>query len=426
MSSRGDKKFYWSPGNIPILENHSEAKLRLLGDYIKEYLRIVCQNHRMSQFNITLIDGFAGGGFYKDNKDGSPFVMMKAVEKAAKEINDGRKNPININPYYIFVEKEAQHVRVLSGALSDREIDPKCYTLIQKSFNDSYPQIVDIIKKRHPRGGIGVIFFLDQYGYTDVETDVLRHINNHLPNAEVIINIAISHLIEFINDSKKYKQILLKFGIKQHIVDEIIKLHQSQEIDRMYIIEAKFSEGLKQATGFPYFTPYFIEPAGRNHRGYWLLHLAPYYRAHNAMLAVIWKHGNKFRHYGGNGLNLLHLSYKGGTIDTPDLWGATFNDEAKQWHENGLERDLPEYLRRVAADGMPVKNLIAQTCNDTALTVPMYAQGLADMNGKELQILGPSGQRKRTRSIQANDIKMHDIVVPVKNLYLPFAPLKKK
>ena len=409
MSKRKDY-FNWS-GNLPSLEDHSEMKLTILSDYIQEYLSIVCQQRTIDKYNITLVDGFAGGGVYKDNKQGSPFTMIDAVDKANVGINKDRKKHVDIKPYYFFIEKNRDAFDSLSNSMQD--IDQTNIKIKQDDFNLCIDEIITKIKSRNPRGGGGAIFFLDQKGYSDVGMGVLKKIRQELPKAEIIININISWLVDFIDDTEKFQSVIKNMGLNNCVdLSEISKI-RSMEVDPRYLIEAKLSSAIKKSACFPYFSPFFIEPKD-NHRGYWLLHLAPHYRAHNAMSEVIWKHGNSMRHYGGSGTKIFELSYKGGHVDYPDLFGSTFNSTTKTQHFEGLAKDLPKIIWDF--DSMRVDELIQKTCNQTAVTRDMYLESLKQISEQQdIIIIGKSGGMKR-----GGKVCMSDIVLPNKQIIMPF------
>lgn len=408
--SQKNNNFNWK-GGLPYLEKHSEAKLVILSDYIQEYLNIVCQQRTVDKYNITLIDGFAGGGIYQNKKRGSPFIMMDAVNKASININNDRNKPVDINPYYFFIEKDEDAFESLNKSMQNTDktnIKIKC-----GNFNHYIDEIITYIKNINPRGGGGAIFFLDQKGYSDVEMDVLRKIRQELPKAEIIINIGVSWLVDFIDDTEKFQSVISNMKLNKFIDLKEINKIKSEAVDSRYIIEAKLSTAIKKSACFPYFRPFFIEPEN-NHRGYWLLHLAPHYRAHNAMSEVIWRHGNSMRHYGGSGARIFDLSYKGGHVDVTNLFGDTFNSTAKTLHFEGLSEDLPRIIRET--DSVRVDELIKKTCNQTAVTRDMYLESLKQISEQqEIIIIGKSGGAKR-----GGKISMSDIVLPNKQIIIPF------
>lgn len=411
MKNKRSRTHQWGADKAPTLRDHSEAKHEILSEYINRYLSIVCQSRKVEKFNITLIDGFSGGGIYRDNKKGSPLIMIDAVTEAIYQINLNREKHVQICPHYFFVERDPQNYDSLLRALASYQADRSVISPINGDFNAHLTSIADHIKSRNPRDGGGAIFFLDQDGYSDVHIHTLQRIRNDLPKSEIIININVSWLIDFIEDSDRFRNTINHMGLGDYInIDEIIHLKYNTK-DSRYLIEAKLSIALKKAAGFPFFRPFFIEPED-NHRGYWLLHLSPHYRAHNAMSEVIWKKGNYMRHYGGDGAKIFDLAYKGCINDTPNLFGETFNDQSKEEHLNGLVRDIPELIWN--SESTRINSLIETTCNNTAASIDMYFESLSRIRDQgDLIVLGKSGGKKR-----GNSINPTDIIVPNKQIRL--------
>ena len=387
----------WGLGVAPILGDHSAAKHEILSEYIQKYLRIVCSRHQMRKFDITIVDGFAGGGIYKEDKPGSPLVIIGAVNKARIDINKDRKNPIDINPEYFFIEKDPDNFESLSEVFRDHP-DSQFIHTINNDFHWELDRIIDAVKKKNPKRGGGVIFFLDQEGYTAVNMRTIDYIKRELPKSEIILTFAISNLIDFISEPELLRQQADKIGLRHLNVDEICHI-KDYVVDYRNIIESKFSEAISKSTSFQYYRPFFVEPQG-NHRGYWLLHLAQNYRAHNAMTEATWKSGNSMRHYGGVGTRALEVFYKGRYKGIPSIFGDTFTDEAWSEHREGLVTDLARIVWKY--ENINVEQLIESTCNDTAAPPEMYLEALS--NNNEIVVLGKSGGNKRGGKVSLSDI----------------------
>ena len=401
------KRHRWAPGHRPILEDHSKAKHRMFSDYIQEYLKIMCQIYRMEKFNITIVDGFAGGGMYRGDEPGSPIVIMEAVNKAIADINNCRSKPININQQYFFIEKYEDTFASLEQTLKGNRHSPN---LINEDFNTALHKIAPDIRARHPQGGGGVIFVLDQEGYASVDMTTINKIRLSFRSAEIILTFAISWLVDFIgNNDILFKQ-SDKLGLLEYLdVDEIIGIKDIAK-DWRNIIESKLAAAIQKATAFPFSRPFFIQPQN-NHRGYWLLHLAQHYRAHNAMTDTIWKNGNYMRHFGGSGMNLFDIYYRGGHKEAPYLFGKTFIDEAWHGHKESLIDHLPRHIR--AQEKCEVQEIIRNTCNKTAAPMDMYYEVFSQLREDgEIIITGKSGGNKR-----GGKITLHDRVIPQKQLY---------
>lgn len=61
------------------LLKHSEAKVRLLGEYLKRYLNIISNDGYTEQIEIH--DLFCGEGLYENGGEGSPLVIMRGSER---------------------------------------------------------------------------------------------------------------------------------------------------------------------------------------------------------------------------------------------------------------------------------------------------------------------------------------------------------
>jgi len=59
------KKYHWQIGHTPPeLDAHSSAKHRVCRYYLRRYINVLCSDPRHDGLNLTLVDGFAGGGVY--------------------------------------------------------------------------------------------------------------------------------------------------------------------------------------------------------------------------------------------------------------------------------------------------------------------------------------------------------------------------
>ena len=78
--------FEWHPNEPPPqIEPHSKAKLDVLRRYIQEYFNRLNVYPQREEFRLDLIDGFAGGGTFRDGNtelSGTPLVMLEEAEKA--------------------------------------------------------------------------------------------------------------------------------------------------------------------------------------------------------------------------------------------------------------------------------------------------------------------------------------------------------
>src|SRR5262249_53359657 len=151
IMKKGDLKAFdwknWKSGSLPELAPHSAAKLKVLQDYVEEYIMILCANaFGVEKFRITLVDGFSGGGKYSQEKHGSPFVLLRAVEAAEDRLNhDGRNKHIEIDCECHFIDGSKAAIECLRHEFEHSIYKPrigKSIFLHQGAFEKKYSDIV--------------------------------------------------------------------------------------------------------------------------------------------------------------------------------------------------------------------------------------------------------------------------------------------
>ena len=78
----------------------------------------------MDNLNITLIDGFCGGGLYNrsgETRLGSPMVILNAIFNAGVRLNEGRQKPLSIDAVYHFGDENREHVEFLRQTILDSQ-----------------------------------------------------------------------------------------------------------------------------------------------------------------------------------------------------------------------------------------------------------------------------------------------------------------
>ncbi len=275
--------------------------------------------------------------------------------------------------------------------------------LFRGKFNQHIGAVLADIKRRHPRGGGRSMFFLDQCGYSKVSPKTIHKIHTELSSkAEFIVNFAIGWLADTLNDASDFKKIIADFDLSEYVnLVEILAI-KARLSDWRYLIEAKFGEAFRKASGLPFFSPFYIEPVD-NHRGYWLLHLAPVARARFAMTQIHWQNANGSKHYGPKGLGIL--GYKPDGDDTLYLNGMSFDVDTRTECKEALVTDLAKVIRSQFKDGTTVQELSIHCCNDTIADISMLKAALASLSEREdIVVLSGGGNEKRSQSINDTDI----------------------
>jgi hypothetical protein len=260
------------------------------------------------------------------------------------------------------------------------------------------------LKKRHPKGGARVIFFLDQCGYTKVDPALIRSISEKLDyKAEFIVNYAIEWLADFSGNNEQFRKRFITMNLGTELaVEELIKIKETGGFHWKYLVEAKIGPAFRKISGSPFFSPFYIEPVD-GHRGYWLLHLAPHERARSAMMDVHWKHANSHRHFGHPGLNML--AFKADADPTGYMEGMNFGEITLASMKTKLAEDFARTIRNSHAEGITFEKFSKSVSNNTMATRTMKGEVIQFLVSEgDVIITGPKGSNKRSEKVNDGDI----------------------
>lgn len=408
-------------GPFAEIKPHSIAKHDVLRSYLSAYFQTLAPSHQQEELKLTLVDGFAGGGIYEHSLTkqpilGSPFVFLEAAKEAEALINMKRRKPLRMNIDYFFIEKDSDAFTLLSETMTTEGYQPRIgadINLINGSFENHVNSLSDFISRKNPRNGRS-IFFLDQYGYTDVPAVLVRSILSRFPSAEVILTFAVDSFINYATDSPLTKNSLDKAGIPEALKGRTIEDIKGNERDFRLYIQSCLYEALVNACGARYYTTFFIRTEG--HGDYWLVHLSQHPRARDVMTQVHWEHNNHFIHYGGPGLDMFHaLGYdpkSDSSLSNQFELGFRFDNPAKEQSHNTLMEQIPHHVF-ANDEGLTFGELFATTCNDSPADSQRYKEAIASLvETKEIEVVSPGGSQRR----KATTIRDTDRLIPSKQM----------
>lgn len=412
MSKKSDahKNHLWVIGQPPpLIRAHSLAKHRVLRKYLERYVETLTANPRRDQMRLTLVDGFAGGGIYLDDRTkeeryGSPLLMLEAMKVAQAEAQKLRSKPFHLDVQYIFIEKDQNALEYLKKILAQSEYAKLLGERIQVlsgEFVDHAPDIVKFVKSRGTSGR--AIFNLDQFGYKDAPLPVIRTILHELENAEVLLTFAADSLIDYLGDNEKYHKQLQSAGLNlsaAEIADARASRHWRRSIQ--YLLHRE----IPTVTGADYYTPFFIRSAD-SHRDFWLVHLSGHHKARDVMVGLHWQESTSFAHYGGSGLQMLgyHQSRDENLTHQPTLPGFFFDQTALVSSQEELIEQLPARVHEFSK-GVSAESFFAKHTNEAPVTFEIMRGVLNELAASgQIIVRDKSGTRKRSSKItHASDI----------------------
>src|SRR5262245_26093461 len=174
-------KYEWRLGeSLPVLGAHSVAKHDIFEQYLKIYIERLTRTPSQTMLNLTIVDGFSGGGLYRQGSavvDGSSLRLLAAVEAAETELNVARAKGFDVKADFFFIDANPHHVAFLRDVLQRRDYGARLGRNIfirEALFEEACPDVLAHIQKKG--SAHRSLFFLDQYGWSDVRLQTIRTI----------------------------------------------------------------------------------------------------------------------------------------------------------------------------------------------------------------------------------------------------------
>lgn len=298
-------KYVWRIGSAPpLIEQHSVVKHRIVESYVRKYILTLMSNAVIPKLQLTLVDGFAGGGAYLAEDgfgevDGSPLLMMRAVREARALLNLGRDKPREVSVDYVFIDVERDTADFLSHRLQVRaeegvveRIDLARSSVRQSDFLVELPRVLKEIKAR--KMGERAIFILDQYSYDQLPMGEIANILR-MQGAEVLLTFNVGSLTTFLADRVENRLPMEKIGLSAYIPWADIRSIKTDSQWRQ-VLQRYLAYGIRKESGARFATLFFVRPLGATPWDYWLIHLSNRYKAHEVMKDLHWDNATSFGH----------------------------------------------------------------------------------------------------------------------------------
>lgn len=403
MSSHYEWKLGQPP---PVLGEHSVAKHDIFEQYVSIYIERLTRTPSQTMLNLTIVDGFSGGGLYRRGSaevDGSPLRLLTAVEAADAALNATRAKGFTVKADFFFIDENTEHIAFLTDMLIKRGYGARLEQDIfvrRALFEEASPDILAHIRKKGTAHRS--LFFLDQYGWSDVRLATIRTILGTLKNPEILLTFAVDALIDFLSMKTTETQALLNIELDREDVRALMDMRTGE--GWRYLIQNGLYRHVQARTGSRFYTPFFIHSV-EAHRSYWLLHLSKHRQARDEMGKLHWRLNNRFQHHGGAGFHAL--GFDPSCDLRQGLLTFMFDDDAMKRSEAAVLEQLPRMIHGPNSDneGLLVEELFAGNCNDTPVTSDILGRQLVLLRDEgELAIIAPNGARKpRAKTVAWGD-----------------------
>lgn len=403
------KTFEWTLGlPPPKLQPHSVAKLRLIEHYLGQYFDTVTANPKIDKLQISLIDGFCGGGIFKDSKKnivyGTPMIMLRSVKNAEIRINQNRHKKLIINAKYYFIDKSKPAIDYLKNEIRNSEFASKIVDgsiqILHGKFEKTYENIIQNLHSNTQKGRS--IFLLDQCGYKQVPLYACRSILESLPKSEIILTFAMDWLIDLVSLKQKFLRSVESLGLRREQIEHFLENKHSRNY--RYLTQLILAKHLQHETNAPYFTPFFLR-SEEAHRDLWLLHFSKHPTARNVMVFSHWGAQNSSIHHGKAGLGMLGFDPNWEETSPLDFG---FDNSAEKRTEKALLKDIPHRIEDLSGYGaIPYAAFLHEIVNETPATYDQINHVLQKLYKEtDIEIRTASGRLKKTDT----QIKVSDFI----------------
>lgn len=260
--------------NSSVLLEHSEAKVKLLGEYLDRYLNII-SNDRLTQA-IHLYDLFCGEGLYENGGEGSPLIILKAV-KELHFINKAKNNvipPVNI----LFNDKAKFKVDKLKQVIASKKLYYPEFGKLDFSSFDYENLLPTVVQKCLHLRNEKAFIFIDPYGYKHIRASDIKRLMSS-KKAEVLLFLPTQFMYRF--DENGTPESLID------IIDEVAG-YDYWSTSSAHDFVAKFTEGLRSFMGDEYFVDTFLIQKDKNTL-FCLFFFTSHIKGFEKMLEAKWK-----------------------------------------------------------------------------------------------------------------------------------------
>ena len=352
---------------------------------------------------MAVVDGFAGGGRYRDGAAGSPVIFIEELQHAVEAVNLRRAAQqlpaIEIECLLLLNDEKREVVEILKTNVAPlqaeiRENLPKLHLRIEylhEAFESSYPKIKGILQQGRYRN---VLFNLDQCGHSRVDRKTLLDAMRSYPSAEIFYTFAIEALVSFL---RKSDPMLLASQLSYVGLENAdLQALEGAMNNKTWLgaAERLVFEAFRVCA--PFVSPFSINnPDGWR---YWLIHFANSYRARQVYNNILHQNSSYQAHFGRSGLNMLAYdpSHDDGML-------YLFDEQGRHAAQGQLVEDIPRLISE-SGDVVGVGDFYESIYNVT----PAHADDIhaAIIDNSDIEVITPGGGERR----KATTIGVHDVL----------------
>jgi three-Cys-motif partner protein len=226
------------------LLDHSEAKVRLLGEYLKRYLNIICNDGHTERIHIH--DLFCGEGLYDNSGEGSPLVILRAI-KDIHFMNVAKLNTIPAIDCH-FNDIEVKKIEKVQGAIKDLSLYYPEFGQIEYTSADYQDQLKKLVAALPSLRNQKAFIFIDPYEYKHIKASQIESLMAKR-NAEVLLWLPTQFMYRFATNGTP-------LALKDFI-EELVPYKEWKATDSVWNFIGQLKEGFQRRLGTTFFVDTF-------------------------------------------------------------------------------------------------------------------------------------------------------------------------
>lgn len=228
------------------LLDHSEAKVRLLSEYLKRYLNII-SNDGFTQ-KIHIHDLFCGPGEFEDGGEGSPIVALRQVKetyytKIAHRADQVPKIDCHFNDIV------PGKISLLQKAIKEKSLHYSTIGELNFSTNDYANEVNELSAKLKKLKNEKGFIFIDPYGYKEIKSEHIKQLMECGKKAEVLLWLPTQFMYRFSKNGTP--EALLSF------IEELTDYKEWKKNDSVWKFITQLKTGFQSYLGEEYFVDNF-------------------------------------------------------------------------------------------------------------------------------------------------------------------------
>ncbi|KKJ00890.1 three-Cys-motif partner protein TcmP [Prochlorothrix hollandica] len=399
-------KASWSSdgSTIPDVEAHTKAKHKILETYVEELIVTLYGKGRYGSTKFTFVDGFCGGGIYRDPEDGqiwagSPVRIFQAVNRGV--VKSQRKYDIDVQ--YIFIDSKQEHIDCLKKyTLPYFGLEKEAEGHNVKFMCDDFESVVNQcclsvdIHKGHS------FFFLDPFGWTDVSMASIRKIRR-LKKSEILFTYMIDYIERFIE--QRFNQLKSNFTniLEADGFYTEAKPSRINEIGEQCYLRNESMRLFREKGEYPYVFTFSLIPRNNSRVLYYLIHMSQELTALEVMKASFW------------GENTLDYQYYfeiyGYGFKTSDYYQANqgelkfdINPGADQFCINRLDASVMKIIHNCKSNELTFRELCEITIQENPATRQHYEELITLKRSEQDITVLRDGRKTTAKNLQWDDV----------------------